>query len=167
MVAAVVVVGAAVVVGGGSSGGGGGGGTARVTGGGGGSPAQLSADLFLPGTGNRTHLHSLPSKSTVQGISARRRGDPRPTQQRQVRVVHDEPPEPFEHDGQDVPRPALFQGRRRLEAQQHYGFHTTTMSSLRTRGVTSQTWSSRTAKRGSLLSLVAGKPLSWFLQVPG
>lgn len=43
---------------------------------------------------------------------------------------------------------------------------TTTMSSLRTRGVTSQTWSSRTAKRGSLLSLVAGKPLSWFLQVP-
>ena len=46
-----VVVGAAVVVGGGSSGGGGGGGTARVTGGGGGSPAQLSADLFLPGTG--------------------------------------------------------------------------------------------------------------------
>ena len=37
--------------------------------------------------------------------------------------MHDEPPEPFEHDGQDVPRPALFQGRRRLEAQQHYGFH--------------------------------------------
>jgi hypothetical protein len=34
----------------------------------------------------------------------------------------------------------------------------TTMRSLRTRGVTSQTWSSRTAKRGSLLPLVAGKP---------